>query len=183
MAVRGFGAKRRADPSRDSVFLRLHRYCNLPNLALEVQVGVRLAPARSISTGDGMEFGPRLKQFRLREQKTQEQLADAMDLDVTYVSKLEKPGGPIPRREKVEAAADFLQLSEDEREELLLLAAHMPPTVQDLATRPAARQLLRSLSQLSDDEQERLLDDMLRQIGDRRRNEPESGPYAAEDDA
>ena len=130
-----------------------------------------------------MEFGPRLKQFRLRAEKTQEQLADAMDLDVTYVSKLEKPGGPIPHREKVEAAADFLRLSEDEREELLLLAAHMPSTVQELATRPAARQLLRSLSRLSDDEQERLLDEMLRHIGDDPRWAPESGPYSPEEEA
>ena len=113
-----------------------------------------------------MDFGPRLKHYRLRAKKTQQELGNAIGSDVAYVSKLEKAGGPCPKRETVDAAAACLGLTDDEREELLLLAAHMPPGMQrELATRPAARQLLRSLSQLTDAEQEALLDDMLRQIG------------------
>jgi transcriptional regulator with XRE-family HTH domain len=111
-----------------------------------------------------MEFGPRLKQFRMRERKTQQELGDAIGSDVPYVSRLEKAGGPRPKRETVAAAAAFLGLSDDEREELLLLAEHLPRAVQELATRPAARQLLRSISRLSDAEQEQILEEVLRQI-------------------
>jgi transcriptional regulator with XRE-family HTH domain len=112
-----------------------------------------------------MEFGPRLKHYRMREKRTQQELGKAIGSDMAYVSRLEKPGGPCPRRETIEAAAVFLRLSDDEREELLLLASHIPPAMQqELATRPAARQLLRSLSRLSDAEQEQLLDEVLRQL-------------------
>ena len=130
-----------------------------------------------------MEFGPRLKQYRLRAGKTQQELGEALNNDAPYVWRLEKAGGPRPKRETIEAAAVFLRLSDDEREELLLLAAHMPPAVQEFATRPAARELMRSMSRLSDEEQERLLDEMLRQIGGDDRRDPEPGPYAPEDGA
>jgi transcriptional regulator with XRE-family HTH domain len=112
-----------------------------------------------------MDFGPRLRQLRLRAQKTQQELGDAIGSDVAYVSRLEKAGGPCPKRETIEAAAAFLDVSDDEREELLVLAAHMPLAVQQqLATQPATRQLLRSLSRLPEAEQEKLLEGMLRKL-------------------
>jgi transcriptional regulator with XRE-family HTH domain len=113
-----------------------------------------------------MEFGPRLKQLRLGARKTQQELGAAIGSDVAYVSRLEKAGGPSPKRETIEAAAAFLGVSDDEREELLVLASHMPLTVQDqLATQPVTRQFLRSLSRLPEADQERLLRDMLREMG------------------
>lgn len=113
-----------------------------------------------------MDFGTRLKEFRKRAKRTQPELGAAIGSDGTYVSKLEKRGGPLPKPETIEKAAAFLDLSDDERDELLLLASHVPPAVQELATRPAARQLLRSISRLSEDEQERLLQEVLEQFGD-----------------
>lgn len=121
-----------------------------------------------------MDFGPRLRQLRLRAQKTQQELGGAIGSDVAYVSRLEKAGGPCPKRETIDAAAAFLGVSVDEHEELLVLAAHMPLTVQDqLTTQPVTRQFLRSLSRLPEADQEKLLQDVLRKMGDKKRVDPD----------
>jgi transcriptional regulator with XRE-family HTH domain len=111
------------------------------------------------------KFGEALRGFRRRAGKTQEDLATAIGVDFTYISKIENGKAPPPRRDKIERAAGFLELSDQEEIELLLLAEKFPSDVQDWALeQPKAVGLYRSIQKVAPDEQEKMLDELIERV-------------------
>ena len=109
-------------------------------------------------------FGDLVKQYRLRAGLTQRQLAERAKLDFTYVSKIEGNKVPPPARESIEAIASVLKLSPHEREELITLAGRIPTDLEQWAMRPEARRLYRSIQQLPQEEQERVLARLIEEV-------------------
>lgn len=109
-------------------------------------------------------FGDRLHEFRKRVPLTQRQLADAIQVDFTYISKIESGAAPPPSRDRIDLAAKTLRLTSSETEELFRLAEKIPANVAEfVARRPATQRLLRSIRQLPPAEQDKLLDQLIRQ--------------------
>jgi transcriptional regulator with XRE-family HTH domain len=94
------------------------------------------------------------------------ELDDASGIDYTYISKLESNKVPPPAREVVEKLARALKLTEDERMEFAASADMITTDMERwvVRDRPAARQLFRSLSRLPADEQERRLEEFIKQV-------------------
>lgn len=110
-------------------------------------------------------FGQRLREYRLRARKTQEQLADAIGVDFTYISKIEKGKAPPPARDRIEAAAKFLQLKEEEELELLRMAEKVPADVQQwVIDEPRAVTLYRKIQKAPPEEQDVLLQDLINEV-------------------
>jgi transcriptional regulator with XRE-family HTH domain len=121
-------------------------------------------------------FGAKLRAFRKRERLTQRELADALGLDFTYVSKIEGDRVPPPAREKIERAVEILKLSPDERIDLFVSAEKLPVDMETWVTnRPDAYRLYRSMRSLSADKQNRLFDELIK------RAEREHGPADREE--
>lgn len=101
-------------------------------------------------------FGRRIRELRLERGIRQHELADAAQMDVTYLSKIETGKFPPPSAEKIEALAKKLSVDADE---LLFLAKKAP---RDLVTKAISREVsvirfLRELPQMTKDE----IDDLL----------------------
>lgn len=111
------------------------------------------------------KFGELFRGYRLRAKKTQDELAKAIDVDFTYISKIENGKAPPPSRGRIEEAARFLHLTQDEEIQLLLLAEKLPSDVQDWALRrPKAVSLYRTIKQASLEQQEKILDDLIERV-------------------
>lgn len=120
-------------------------------------------------------FGAKLRSYRQRAKLTQRELADALGLDFTYVSKIEGDRVPPPAREKIERAVEVLKLSSDEQIDLFVSAEKLPTDMEAWVTnRPETYRLYRSMRDLPADEQDRLLDELIEQI------EKKHGPPAGE---
>ncbi len=113
-----------------------------------------------------MRFGDQLKLYRQREAMNLRELGTASGIDYTYISKVEGNKVPPPARDAVEALARALKLTEKERIEFVALAGTITTDMERwvVCERPAARELYRSLSQLPPDEQERRLEEFIRQV-------------------
>ncbi|MFU7558792.1 helix-turn-helix domain-containing protein [Roseiconus sp. JC912] len=73
-----------------------------------------------------MQFGFRVKQLREKREWTQKELADRLDVSVSYISKVENERlhfGDYPSAKFIRKLADELEADEDE---LLLLADKVP---------------------------------------------------------
>lgn len=117
---------------------------------------------------DRNSFGKRFREFRRRAQLTQRQLARKLDLDYTYISKIEGGAVPPPPRERIEAAAAVFRLSQVERDELLLLAQEVPADMEQwIVTEPNALLFYRSLAQHSTSDQAALLKELIQKLEQR----------------
>ncbi|MBL0937886.1 MAG: helix-turn-helix domain-containing protein [Gemmatimonadaceae bacterium] len=115
-------------------------------------------------------FGSRLHEFRKRARLTQKELAEAIDVDFTYISKIESGGAPPPARARIEEAAKILKLSITETDELFHLAEKIPANVEDfVAKQPATQRLLRSIRAVPVSEQAKLLEDLIKEAEKRHR--------------
>lgn len=95
-------------------------------------------------------FGQRIKRKRRELSLTQRQVADALEIDFTYLSKLENDRGEPPGERTVRRIA--IVLKEDE-EDLMALAGKVPEQLRDRALRDVAfARLLRRLPDVSDTE-------------------------------
>ncbi len=107
-------------------------------------------------------FGSLMRTYRRRAGLTQEQLANALALDFTYISKIEGDKASPPAREKIGLTAVVLKLTPEERDELFLRAERLPTEVEEWVIRrrryPAK-------------EQSRILGDLIDAIEKRRRQE------------
>jgi transcriptional regulator with XRE-family HTH domain len=93
------------------------------------------------------EFGEQLRQYRERAGLSQNQLARQVEVDPSYINRLERSEREPPKRPLVARLADTLALSQPERQRLLLAAGHVPdwllplgaddPTLMALAQRLA----------------------------------------------
>ena len=98
-------------------------------------------------------FGIRLRSLRRERGLTQRQLATLVDLDFTYLSKLEN-GADIPGEHAVERLASALEADADE---LLALAGKLPAELREWRDHdPRAFRLLRRLPSLNQEIREKL---------------------------
>lgn len=110
-------------------------------------------------------FGSLVRAYRQRAGLTQEQLANALALDFTYISKIERDKAPPPAREKIGLSAVVLKLSPAERDELFLRAEKLPAEVEEwVIRRPEALRLYRSIKRYPAKEQSRILTDLINEI-------------------
>ncbi len=119
-------------------------------------------------------FGAAFRTYRLRAQLTQEQVAKAMEVDFTYVSKIEKQG-KVPSRDKIEKAADAFRLTRQEGIDLLRLAETVPSDFERwvVRERPAAMDLYRSIQGTPPHQQEDLIRKLIEQVEAETNREPE----------
>ena len=95
-------------------------------------------------------FGQRLRRRRAELGMTQRQVAADVELDFTYLSKLENGRGEVPGEASVRRLAGVLSLDE---EELLALAGKVPNQIRERAQQDVAfARFLRRLPAASDDQ-------------------------------
>ncbi len=117
-------------------------------------------------------FGSLMRTYRRRAGLTQEQLANALALDFTYISKIEGDKASPPAREKIGLTAVVLKLTPEERDELFLRAERLPTEVEEwVIRRPEALRLYRTIRRYPAKEQSRILGDLIDAIEKRRRQE------------
>ena len=84
-----------------------------------------------------MQFGRRVRELREQRDWTQKELADRLDVSVSYISKVENERlhfGDYPSEKFIHKLADEIEADEDE---LLLLADKVPPSMrQRIRERP-----------------------------------------------
>lgn len=106
-----------------------------------------------------MTFGERIRNLRLQKDMAQRDLAELIDIDFTYLSKIENDRVPPPSEEVIRKMAVHLEASE---EELLTLAAKVDADeLRDAVARdPRIGVLFRKLQsrELTNDQVGRMLD-------------------------
>lgn len=81
-----------------------------------------------------MSFGDRIRQLRKEHDLTLRELAEAVEIDFTYLSKIENNRGSAPAEATIRRLAKVLATDADE---LILLADKLPTAFeQDLLARP-----------------------------------------------
>jgi transcriptional regulator with XRE-family HTH domain len=91
-------------------------------------------------------FGEALRNYRRAAGISQRKLAEGVDLDFSYVSKLENGRVPPPAADTVVAICGVLGIGSDE---LLALTGKIPTDVQrTVSTSPGAQKFLREAQQL-----------------------------------
>ena len=110
-----------------------------------------------------MSFGRTLQRIRRDKRMTQRALADAIEMDYAYLSRLENDRfDHKPNRETVEKIADALGCTEQERSELFAHAGRIDAEIENVARltneRPELRQLFRSVAGLSPDKLQELIE-------------------------
>ena len=106
-----------------------------------------------------MTLGEKIKQLRLRTGKelSQKDLAEKIDVEVTYLSKLENSKvQPYLSEEKLNKVVKALKLNQDEERELFELAKKTPSFVKVQAARPGVYEFLRTAKDLTDKELENI---------------------------
>lgn len=119
-------------------------------------------------------FGAAFRAYRLRARLTQEQVSKAMEVDFSYVSKIENQG-KIPSREKIEKAAEAFNLTHQEGIGLLRLAETVPSEFERwvVRERPAAMDLYRSIQDTPPEQQEDLIRKLIEQVEAETNRKPE----------
>lgn len=114
-------------------------------------------------------FGKLLRHFRKRAGLTQDALAKAMVIDFSYLSKIEKGTVKPPVAEKLKLAAEELELSPEERDELFTTAANITDDFESWVLRsPGAQELYRSIRNVPENDQIDLFRELIRQVRERR---------------
>ena len=109
----------------------------------------------------GDEFRQLLKRYREARRWSQERLAAEADMDHSLVSRLES-GQRSPTREAVAKLARGLELSDEQKDRLLIVAGYFPEHVENaLIEEPAVRELYLFLR---NDELPQPVRDNLRQV-------------------
>ena len=110
-----------------------------------------------------MSFGRTLQRIRRDKRMTRRALADAIEMDYAYLSRLENDRfDHKPSRETVEKIANALECADEERSELLAEAGRIDAEMEQIARvtneRPGLRQLFRSAVGLPDDKLQELIE-------------------------
>ena len=93
-------------------------------------------------------FGRRIQRLRRELKLTQREVAGRLEIDFTYLSKLENDRGDTPGEDTVRKLAKVLQTDE---EELLAAAGKVPPALRDRAQQDVEfARFLRRLPAVSD---------------------------------
>lgn len=101
-----------------------------------------------------MQFGSRVRKLRLQKELTQCELAQLLDVSVSYISKVENERlhfGDYPSEKFIHKLAEELEADEDE---LLLLTDRVPEVIRKrVKERP---ELFRKLASMNDRELDKL---------------------------
>jgi HTH-type transcriptional regulator, competence development regulator len=109
---------------------------------------------RSEATPAEMTFGTRIQQLRRDRRLTQRTVAEKLQIDFTYLSKLENDRGEPPGEETVRGLAKLYGV---DVEELLALAGRIPAELRERAQGDVEfATLLRTLPKLSAQQLERV---------------------------
>lgn len=101
-------------------------------------------------------FGERLRELRLKKGLSQRELGRLVDLDFTYISKIENGATDPPSEEKIR---DLARVLEGDEEELLLLARKVPPAMlQVIVEHPEVPRFLRSAGKITDETWAKILE-------------------------
>jgi len=87
------------------------------------------------------EFGVRLRELRKQAGLTQRELADRVNVDFTYISKIESGAVPPPSEKVILQLVEALNADKDE---LTILAGKIPPDIVWILKSPEVLQFLRS---------------------------------------
>ena len=90
---------------------------------------------------EAQEFGVRLRELRIQAQLTQRKLADKVNIDFTYLSKIENGVLPPPSEKVILQLAEVLNADKDE---LIILAGKIPSDIAEMLKNRKTLQLLRS---------------------------------------
>ncbi len=105
-----------------------------------------------------MKFGQRVRSLRLDQELTQQELADRLDVSMSYISKVENGKlhfGDYPSEKFIHKLAGELKTDEDE---LLLLADKVPSTIRErIRQRPELFRKLAGCSKKQLDELEQMM--------------------------
>lgn len=113
-------------------------------------------------SGTNRSFGSFLRELRNRAGFTQQGLADALELDFTYISKIERDKAPPPARSKIALAATVLGVSAEERDELFVFAAKMPEDLEEwMIEKPQVLKLYRTIREYPKREQGDLINKLI----------------------
>ena len=94
-----------------------------------------------------VEFGPRLRELRHAKGLTLRQLAEAVGVDFTYLSKIENgKAGYLPGAETIRSLAEAL---ETDALDLLQLADKVPPEMESFARDAKARRFLQRAQEVA----------------------------------
>ncbi len=103
-------------------------------------------------------FGERLRELRKAKGLSQRALAEMVDTNFTYLSKIENKKldfGPYPSEDLIRKLADALDADVDE---LLLLAKKIPEEIKERVI--AHPEVFRKIASLDDETLKKLLDDL-----------------------
>ena len=78
---------------------------------------------------ENQEFGRKLRELRVKAHLTQRQLADKVQVDFTYLSKIENGAVPPPREKVMLRLAEVLNTDVDE---LIALAGRIPADITQI---------------------------------------------------
>jgi len=105
-----------------------------------------------------MTFGAYLRSLRRQKRLSQKELADMVQMDHTYLSKIETEVLPPPSEKNIKKLAQVLDVSEDE---LLVLALKAPSDLNEVITKdksiPSILRRARNLSSSDWKEVEKLI--------------------------
>jgi len=99
------------------------------------------APPGSLVMNEAKKFGIRLRELRVKAGMTLRELANAVNIDFTYLSKIENGIMPPPSEKVLLQLAEALNTDQDE---LLTLAGRIPPDIAEILKDPEALAMLRS---------------------------------------
>lgn len=103
---------------------------------------------------EGKGFGEAIKGRRRERRLTQRQVAERLEIDVTYLSKLENARGEVPSENLVKDLARELEM---DAEELLALAGRVPTEIRELAkSDPEFARFLRWLPETDEAQRKKL---------------------------
>lgn len=108
-------------------------------------------------------FGKTLQKIRRGKGKSQRSIADIIEMDYAYFSRLENDRFDYkPSRETVERIAQAMECDEGERGELLAAAGRIDEEVEQVARmtneKPQLKQLFRAAAKLSPERLQELID-------------------------
>lgn len=102
-----------------------------------------------------MTLGDKIRQLRLRTGKelSQRELAEKIDIEVTYLSKIENNKvEPYLSEKKLNGIVKALNLDEGEEKDLFELTKKISPSVKKQIARPVVSEFLRTAKNLTDKE-------------------------------
>ena len=102
-----------------------------------------------------MTFGHALKTLRRSKEVSQRELAARVNIDFSYISKIENDRMQPPAADTIEKLCEALGATANERDQLLAMTGKVPSSMKEtLGTSPAALQFMREAVNLDLSEQE-----------------------------